>query len=177
MYYSRAQQPVRRLAAELYLEKRDYLMAISRRHALNEADAEEALQEAFAAFIEHFDPGRGAPPLAWLTLTLKRACWRARRERIGRLVSLEADGPGGESGSIADTVASGAPLLADRVPDRDDARVRLARLKADERSALVFHAAGYNYREIGERRGWTYTKVNRCIAEGRAALRGDGTAA
>jgi DNA-directed RNA polymerase specialized sigma24 family protein len=32
-------------------------------------------------------------------------------------------------------------------------------------------ALGYSYREIAERQGWTYTKVNRCVAEGRAALR------
>jgi DNA-directed RNA polymerase specialized sigma24 family protein len=30
---------------------------------------------------------------------------------------------------------------------------------------------GYSYREIGEITGWTHTKINRCIAEGRARLR------
>jgi hypothetical protein len=40
----------------------------------------------------------------------------------------------------------------------------------------VLRAAGYSYREIGERQGWTYIKVNRCIAEGRAALRQLGVA-
>jgi len=30
---------------------------------------------------------------------------------------------------------------------------------------------GYSYREIGQGLDWTQTKVNRCIAEGRAALR------
>jgi RNA polymerase sigma factor (sigma-70 family) len=171
MYYSRAQQPVRRLAAELYLEQQGYLMAIARRHALNEADAEEALQEAFAAFIEHFDPGCGAPPLAWLTLTLKRACWRARRERVGRLVSLEAEVSTDESRSVAETVTSSAPSLDERVADREDGMRRLRSLKADQRTALVLQAAGYSYREIGERRNWTYTKVNRCVTEGRRALR------
>jgi DNA-directed RNA polymerase specialized sigma24 family protein len=48
---------------------------------------------------------------------------------------------------------------------------RLRSLKADQRTALVLQAAGYSYREIGERRGWTYTKVNRCVTEGRRALR------
>jgi hypothetical protein len=45
------------------------------------------------------------------------------------------------------------------------------RLKPDQRMALLLAAAGYSYREIGQRRGWTYTKVNRCVNEGRAALR------
>jgi DNA-directed RNA polymerase specialized sigma24 family protein len=38
-------------------------------------------------------------------------------------------------------------------------------------TALGMLAADLSYAEIDARRGWTYTKVNRCIAEGRAALR------
>jgi len=48
----------------------------------------------------------------------------------------------------------------------------LAQLKPDERVALLLLGFGFSYREIGERQGWRYTKVNRCLAEGRAALRG-----
>ncbi len=47
----------------------------------------------------------------------------------------------------------------------------LATLKPAERRALALLAAGLSYAEIGELCGWTYTKVNRCLAEGRAALR------
>jgi DNA-directed RNA polymerase specialized sigma24 family protein len=52
-----------------------------------------------------------------------------------------------------------------------EARERLAQLKPDERTALLLFGLGYSYHEIGERRGWSYTKVNRAITEGRAALR------
>ena len=44
---------------------------------------------------------------------------------------------------------------------------RSGRLKPDERTALLLKAKGLSYREIGERQGWTYTKVNRAITEGR----------
>jgi DNA-directed RNA polymerase specialized sigma24 family protein len=44
-------------------------------------------------------------------------------------------------------------------------------LKPDERTALLLLGLGYSYEEIGSGRGWSYTKVNRCIAEGRAELR------
>jgi DNA-directed RNA polymerase specialized sigma24 family protein len=57
---------------------------------------------------------------------------------------------------------------------RHDHRQRLdqlAALKPDQRIALLLHAAGYSYAEISELRGWTHTKVNRSLAEGRAALR------
>jgi DNA-directed RNA polymerase specialized sigma24 family protein len=53
-------------------------------------------------------------------------------------------------------------------------------LKANERLAIVLQAEGYSYAEICELCGWTYTKVNRCLAEGRATLRrlsGIGSAA
>ena len=47
----------------------------------------------------------------------------------------------------------------------------LRRIKDAERRALALQAAGCSYAEIQAITGWTYTKVNRCLAEGRAALR------
>ena len=43
----------------------------------------------------------------------------------------------------------------------------LRALKPDEARALLLKAEGLSYDEIGRRFGWTYTKVNRSIAEGR----------
>jgi RNA polymerase sigma factor (sigma-70 family) len=171
MYQDRAQRQRRQLAAELYAERRDYLLAIARRHAHTEADAAEALQEAFASFLRAFDPERGAPPLAWLTLTLKRQCWRQRRAaHLDRRFGQEAE-RGGDPGSFLEGLRSLGPEPGERVSKRDDARLRLAQLKPDQRTALGLFAVGYSYREIAAYCGWTYTKVNRCICEGRAALR------
>ena len=61
------------IAEQLYNEQRGRLLAIARRNSRSGEDAEEALQDAFILFIDHFKPGGEAPPLAWLTLTLKRA--------------------------------------------------------------------------------------------------------
>ena len=46
----------------------------------------------------------------------------------------------------------------------------LAQLKTQEIRALQLKAEGYSYREICQLTGWTYTKVNRCLTEGRRAL-------
>ena len=46
----------------------------------------------------------------------------------------------------------------------------LQRLKPQELRALWLKAQGYSYSEIGEITGWTYTKVNRCLTEGRASF-------
>ena len=53
----------------------------------------------------------------------------------------------------------------------DDAQTRLAALKPAERRALSLIAAGFSYREVCEIADWSYTKTNRCLSEGRAALR------
>jgi DNA-directed RNA polymerase specialized sigma24 family protein len=47
----------------------------------------------------------------------------------------------------------------------------LTELKAAERQAISDLAAGLSYGEIQSKHGWTYTKVNRHISEGRASLR------
>jgi RNA polymerase sigma factor (sigma-70 family) len=165
MYYpDDRRRSVDRLAGELYQAKRSFLLGVARRHAACEDEAEEALHEAFAAFLEGYDPSGGAPALPWLVTVTKRACWRAKEKR-GVCV---------EPGTLAEVVSGEAPDPADRVERREEARRRLGGLKVDERSALVLHGAGYTYGEIGERCGWTQTKVNRCLYEGRRALKGSG---
>jgi RNA polymerase sigma factor (sigma-70 family) len=174
MYRDNTQRQVCELATELYAERHDYLLAIARRNAHTDTDAAEALQEAFASFIAKFDPTRGAPPLAWLTLTLKRQCWRQRREaHLDRHYGQEAEIGGEELGSFLEVLTSLEPDPAERVIEHDDAHRRLRCLKPDERTALGLRAAGLSYAEIGELRGWTYAKINRCLSEGRTALRKD----
>ncbi len=116
MYQDAAQPQVRQLATELFTDRHDYLLAIARRNAHTEADAAEALQEAFASFIAKFDPQRGAPPLAWLTLTLKRQCWRQRREaRLDRHYGQEAESGGEQLGSFLERLSSLELEPAERV--------------------------------------------------------------
>ena len=83
--------------------------------------------------------------------------------------------------SRSETVAGEELEIDDFVPDggRDveeviaaGERVRrsaeaLRALKPDEAEALMLKAHGLSYAEIGERCGWSYTKVNRAITEGR----------
>jgi RNA polymerase sigma factor (sigma-70 family) len=166
-----SRERVKALAARLYAERRSYLLGIAIRNSVNPADAEEALQEAFVSFIGAFDPDGPAPPLPWLILTLKRQCWaRRRHEQLDRRAGQPC---GGEEEldfrleSIPDRASSPEELAA-----LADTRELLAALKPDHRRALGLKAMGYSYREIGEITGWTLTKTNRCLVEGRARLRG-----
>lgn len=86
------QAEARELAVGLYREHRSYLLRIARSNTKSMAVAEEALQEAFISFLRHFDPERGAPPIAWLTLTLKRECRRRQgREKWDRRAGQERE--------------------------------------------------------------------------------------
>jgi DNA-directed RNA polymerase specialized sigma24 family protein len=171
MYYSESTtEEVRRLAGEIYTERYAYLLRIAKRNAASAADAEEALQDAFTFFLADYDPAAGAPPLAWLTLVVWRLRDAAHLDR--RVAALPESSHEEPTGLIERRPADPRPL-PERIAERDEAHHRLAALRPDQRSAIVLRAAGYTYDEIGERRGWTYTKVNRSIYEGRIAL-GEG---
>jgi hypothetical protein len=84
---------------------------------------------------------------------------RARNDGVtGQDVDLDDFVPGSER-SVEDQIASG-----ERVRRSAEA---LRALKPDEAQALMMKAHGLSYTEIGERNGWSYTKVNRAITEGR----------
>ncbi len=61
--------------------------------------------------------------------------------------------------------------VAERLDRARETAKGMARLKPAERRALSLIGLGYSYKEIGEITGWTYRKVNRSLAEGRATLR------
>ncbi len=168
----RRREQVQGLAEQLYRERYDYLLRIATRNAANREDAEEALQFSFSALIEKYDPAGGSPPLAWVTLVLQRRCWALLREarfdrRAGQEAAQDSSGRSFAAGSI-DSGDTGPEQLVEWV---DDAKTRLAALKPAERRALSLIAAGFSYQEVGQITGFSYTKTNRCAAEGRAALR------
>lgn len=172
------QAEARELAVGLYREHRGYLLRIALSNTKSMAVAEEALQEAFISFLRHFDPGRGAPPIAWLTLTLRRECQRRQgREKWDRRAGQERERDEDVPGFVLESIPSRATGPEERIVERDHAQHRLAHLKPDERTGLGLQAAGFSYKEIAARRGWTYTKTNRCVSEGRAALRPVGATA
>lgn len=173
-----AKEHVEALAELYFFEKRGRLLRIAYWNAgANMAVAEEALQEALISFLGHYDPRGAAPPLPWLTLTLKRECWRRfKRERYDRRVGQERDADEDELGFVMEQIASPGSL-EELIGECDDAGRRLSRLKSHERLAIELQAAGFSYEEIAGSQDWTYTKAHRCIKEGRARLRAEDAVA
>lgn len=149
-------------ALELLAAQAAAFRRTARRVSLCPDDADDALQRATLILLEKGPPHPPARLAAWMHLVIKREALAVRRERERMLASEVPDH------------ASGAPCPAERAERREWAHSRaraLRRLKPDERRALVLRAEGFSYAEICASCGWTYTKVNRCLAEGRARLR------
>jgi RNA polymerase sigma factor (sigma-70 family) len=140
----------------------DSVLRLARRHSLCVDDAQDAYQRAVEIFLRHahrLDPKR-AP--AWLHTVAKHEAMAVRRARGRTMGSEEVD---------LDTFeARTSPSPEEQVLTFEHitrSAEALQRLKPNEVRALWLKAAGNSYAEICEQTGWTYTKVNRCLAEGR----------
>ncbi len=145
------------------------LRRTARRFSLCADDADDAYQRAVEILLTRSAPADPEHLVAWMQVVTRREALRLRRSRERLLHPCPGEGEDPLTG-----IASDRPDPHDRLERRErleDAVRLLNRLKPHERLALVLQAHGYSYAEIRELCGWTYTKVNRCLAEGRARLR------
>jgi RNA polymerase sigma factor (sigma-70 family) len=132
-------------------------------------DAEDAFQRAVEILLTKAPERPPNALVAWMQVVTRREALAVRRARE-RLLAAWRDG----GGELSEALLCERPGPMERAEGRDRvaaAARALAELKPDERLAIVLQAHGYSYAEIGELCSWTYTKVNRCLAEGRAKLR------
>jgi DNA-directed RNA polymerase specialized sigma24 family protein len=160
-------------ALELLASRGRIYLGIARRVSLCGDDADDAYQRAVEILLTKgaaVDPAR-LP--GWMAVVTRREALAVRRGRERLLGPATAPGTdGGES--APEGVACDRPGPAELVERRERvaaARGALSALKANQRVALALQASGYSYDEISDACGWTYTKVNRCLAEGRDRLR------
>lgn len=139
------------------------LMRVALHWSLCRDDALDAYQRALEIYIRRLDSLDPATELAWMKVVVKHEALAVRRGRAEALPVEDLD----LDGRAAETQRPVDDLLAGRERVRRSAEA-LRRVKPDEAKALMLKAQGLSYAEIGESLGWTYTKVNRCITEGRA---------
>jgi RNA polymerase sigma factor (sigma-70 family) len=138
------------------------LLRIARRFSICADDAQDAYQRALEIFVrraDSLDPAGAGP---WLRTVVKHEALAVRAARAAVLGPAEVDLDQHEATRLQtpdERIAS-----FDRVTRSAEA---LQRLKPQEVRALVLKAEGHSYQEICELTGWTYTKVNRCLTEGR----------
>jgi RNA polymerase sigma factor (sigma-70 family) len=150
------------------------LRRTARRYSLCIDDAEDAYQRAVEILLTKSPPADARHLAAWMQVVTRREALAVRRSRE-RLLGPRGD----DDGESLDRIACDRPDPHERLERRErvaEAIRLLFELKPQERRALVLQAHGYSYAEICQLCGWTYTKVNRCLAEGRARLRELGVA-
>jgi RNA polymerase sigma factor (sigma-70 family) len=148
------------------------LRRTARRHSLCADDAEDAYQRALEILLVKAPPCELPRLAAWMHTVTKREAMAVRRSRERLLGPVPRGDHDGEPPGI-DSFPAERPGPAERAERRERvarSSQALAALKPQERRALVLKAQGYSYAEIQRLCGWTYTKVNRCMAEGRKAF-------
>jgi RNA polymerase sigma factor (sigma-70 family) len=138
------------------------LLRVARQFSLCHDDMLDAYQRALEIFVRRVDTVDPATELAWLKVVVRHEAMAIRRARTESVAGEEVD--------LDDLVPAAGRSVEDAVASSE--RVRraaeaLRALRPDEAKALMMKAHGLSYDEIGKRNGWTYTKVNRAITEGR----------
>ena len=164
----------RRAAIETYARHEATLRRTARRYSLCADDADDALQRGLEILLKKAPSENPRDLIRWTQTVVKHEALAVRRERE-RILS----GPAGRKPDPdADDWVALIPAEGDGPPERAERHEAVARsrealqtLKPQELRALTLLAEGYSYAEIGEITGYSATKINRCLAEGRERFR------
>ena len=141
------------------------ILATARRHAVTPEDAEDAYQRGIEILLTKAPSTSENELIPWLKTVVKHEAWALRRQR-------ERHSPVTDDGELRDRPAPTAVTheQAERLERLRLGAEALGHLKPHEVRALRLKAEGFSYREICAMTGWSYTKVNRLLTEGRQAF-------
>jgi RNA polymerase sigma factor (sigma-70 family) len=141
------------------------ILATARRHAVTPEDAEDAYQRGIEILLTKAPSTSEDELIPWLKTVVKHEAWALRRQR-------ERHSPVTDDGELRDRPAPTAVTheQAERLERLRLGAEALGQLKPHEVRALRLKAEGFSYREICAMTGWSYTKVNRLLTEGRQAF-------
>jgi RNA polymerase sigma factor (sigma-70 family) len=141
------------------------MLATAHRYSVNAHDAEDAYQRAAEILLTHEPAGTDDDLCRWLRTTVKHEALAIRRRQERSL-------PAGAPERVPEPPAGqpGTHERAERFERLREGAQALGTLKPQEVRCLLLRAEGYSYQEICEETGFSYTKVNRCLAEGRRSF-------
>jgi RNA polymerase sigma factor (sigma-70 family) len=163
-----------RAALETYAQNEASLRRTARRYSLCQDDAEDALQRGLEILLRKAPSQDPRELVRWMQTVVKREAMALRRERERTLAGPAAIKP--EQGmedwvALLPATSQGPSEQAERREEMARSREALQTLKPHELRALTLLAEGYSYVEIGKLTGFSQTKVNRSLAEGRERFR------
>jgi RNA polymerase sigma factor (sigma-70 family) len=150
------------------------LRRTARRYSLDAEDADDAFQRALEIVLTKAPTTDARELIRWTQTVTKHEALALRqsRERL-----LGYSGGSAAEQAAADPVAL-IPAPGEGPEEQVERREAIARsrealraLKPAELRALSLRAEGYSYAEIGELTGFSQTKINRVLAEGRDRFR------
>src|SRR4051794_10452071 len=139
------------------------LLATARRYSVTPEDAEDAYQRGVEILLTKAPTTTEDELLPWLKTVVKHEAFAVAKVS-GRAVPAE------EPLAREPDERSWTDDRAERFERLRVGAEAMAGLKPQEIRCLLLKAEGLSYQEICEATGWTYTKVNRCITEGRRAF-------
>lgn len=164
----------KRAAVETYVDNEKALRRTASRYSLCADDADDALQRALEILLTKAPSEDPRELIRWTQTVVKHEALAVRRDRERTLSgpAAVATEPGREDWvALLPAGGDGPPERAERREAVARSREALQALKPQERRALGLLAEGYSYKEIGEITGFSHTKINRCLAEGRERFR------
>src|SRR6202012_1163282 len=144
------------------------------RYSICEDDAEEALQRGLEILLLKAPSDNPRELVRWTQTVVKHEALsvRAERERVLSGPAALPVHPTQEDWiAMLPSELDGPAERAERDEAVERSREALTTLKPPELRALSLLAEGYSYREIAEITGYSATKVNRCVSEGRERFR------
>ncbi len=140
------------------------VLGTAKRYSSNPEDAEDAYQRGLEILLTKAPSTSEEELVPWLKTVVKHEAFALRRQRDRALLTGDdvierAPDPGGaahEQAERYDRLRVGAEAMQ--------------RLKPQEIRCLLLKAEGYSYDQICAETGFTYTKVNRCLTEGRRSF-------
>lgn len=164
----------KRAAVEIYARNETTLRRVAQRFSLCPDDAEDALQRGLEILLVKAPTDDPRQLIKWMQTVIRHEALAIRQERERTLPGppvAKAEPDRGDWVSRLPATADGPPERAERREAVGRWREALRALKPQELRALTLLAEGYSYVEIGEITGFSPTKVNRCLAEGRERFR------
>jgi RNA polymerase sigma factor (sigma-70 family) len=164
----------KRAAVETYAQHENALRRTARRYSICADDADDALQRALEILLLKAPTDNPRELIRWTQTVVKHEALAIRRERERTLSGPAArpTEPGHEDWvALIPADTDGPAERAERHEAIARSREALQALKPQELRALSLLAEGYSYKEIGKITGFSQTKINRCLAEGRERFR------
>lgn len=148
----------------------------ARRFSSSSEDAEDAYQRAVEILIRHAPKMRGRINPAWMHTVVRHEALRLGklRQRSGLVTDPGAGEAEFETGGFSrerDNERTDPAQIVEMQDEFGRFRQAFKRLKRSEQRALCLIGEGYSYEEIAEITGWSRTKINRHLSEGRARMR------